>query len=76
MYEMGKKADTNRKQKINFEQPMTYFFRLPKIKITEIEFEFGKQLKYSIAEHTYTGHGTTAEKKIDAASEPQNSASA
>lgn len=26
---------------------MTYFFRLPKIKITEIEFEFGEQLKNS-----------------------------
>lgn len=24
---------------------MTYFSRLPKIKITEIEFEFGEQLK-------------------------------
>lgn len=40
-----KKNDTT--QKINVEQPMTYFFRLTKIKITEIEFEFGTVEKFN-----------------------------
>lgn len=57
---------------------MTYFSRLPKIKITEIEFEFGElfwkiykhQCVYNIHMHTLEKNQMNQQRRI--ASEPQS----